>query len=441
MKNRPHIIYIHSHDTGRFIQPCGYGVDTPNLQKLAEEGILFRKAFTAAPTCSPSRAGLLTGQAPHASGMLGLAHLGWRLNDYRQHLIHTLHDTGYVSALCGIQHIAARPAATAEEIGYDEILAVNSNESADIGAAAAAYLQRDHDQPFFLSVGFWDTHRPFPEAEGNSNHVQVAPTLPDTPETRADMAAFQTSVQKLDAGIGRVLDALEKSGHAQNTLVICTTDHGLPMPKMKGRLTDHGLGVFLIMRGPGVFSGGRVCDAMVSNIDVFPTLCEWLGIAKPAWLQGRSMMPLLRGNAEEINDAVFAEVTWHAAYEPQRAVRTARWKYIRRFDRAFGQVVLPNCDESAAKKLLVEQAEWGAVRPSSEQLYDLLLDPQEAQNLTESAAHAEQLETLRGRLNDWMQRTNDPLCSGAVELPPCGAAWPQDAPGPIDEPVVVRKPD
>ena len=99
--NRPNILYIHSHDTGRYVQPYGHAIPTPNIQRLAEQGVLFRKAFCAAPTCSPSRASLLTGQYAHCNGMLGLAHRGFSLYDYKQHLIHTLRKEGYKSALIG----------------------------------------------------------------------------------------------------------------------------------------------------------------------------------------------------------------------------------------------------------------------------------------------------------------------------------------------------
>ena len=431
---RPNIVYIHSHDTGRYIQPYGCGVQTPNLQRLAEEGILFRQAFTAAPTCSPSRACLLTGQAAHSNGMLGLAHMGWTLKAYKQHLIHTLHDVGYTSALCGIQHIAAQPSASTDAIGYGKIIDVDSKESALIGQAAADYLKRDHDQPFFLSVGFWDTHRPFPEPRDNPNHIQVAPTLPDTPETRLDMAAYQASAQQLDRGIGRVLDALDEAGLSEDTLVICTTDHGLPMPKMKGKLTDHGMGVFLMMRGPYGFSSGQVCDAMVSQVDLFPTLCDLLGIEPPEWVQGRSMMPLIRGEAEEINEEIFGEVTYHAAYEPKRAVRTKQWKYIRRFDRTYTEEVLPNCDEGSSKKWLLEKTDWGTSQSPEEQLYDLVLDPQENNNLAEFPRVGKIRDEMRARLHAWMERTHDPLLHGGIELPEFGLAWPQDAPGPIGKP-------
>src|SRR5690242_16661150 len=115
----PNILYIHSHDTGRYIQPYGHAVPTPHLQRLAEQGVLFRKAFSAAPTCSPSRAALLTGQAPHSSGTMGLAHLGFALYDYRQHILHTLRQAGYQSVLVGMQHLV--PQQEISKLGYDLI--------------------------------------------------------------------------------------------------------------------------------------------------------------------------------------------------------------------------------------------------------------------------------------------------------------------------------
>ena len=117
---RPNILYVHSHDTGRYIQPYGHAVPTPNLQKLAEAGVLFRQAFCAGPTCSPSRAALLTGQCPHSSGMTGLAHRGFRLNDPKQHLVHTLRAAGYTAVLAGIQHVANGK--DVESLGYDKMI-------------------------------------------------------------------------------------------------------------------------------------------------------------------------------------------------------------------------------------------------------------------------------------------------------------------------------
>jgi N-sulfoglucosamine sulfohydrolase len=410
---RPNILYIHSHDTGRIIQPYGHAVPTPNLQRLAEQGILFRQNFCAAPTCSPSRAALLTGQCAHSSGMLGLAHRGFSLNDYNQHIVHTLRDVGYRSTLIGVQHVAMQHAT----IGYDQIVMVNSFHAEHVAPAAIEYLGGGPQEPFFLSVGFAETHREFPEPgpQEDPRYCRPPAPLPDTDRTRRDMAAFKASARILDRGIGAVLDALEANGLAEDTLVICTTDHGIAFPGMKCNLTDHGIGVMLIMRGPGGFTGGRVNDAMVSHVDLFPTICDLLEIEPPGWLQGKSMMPLIRGKVEQINDAVFAEVTYHAAYEPQRAVRTRRWKYIRRFDDRQSPV-LPNCDDGFSKDVWLEHG-WQDRAPASEQLYDLIFDPNEARNLAGELSMAGVLEEMRGRLDRWMRATDDPLLHGRVPAP------------------------
>src|SRR5690349_466683 len=147
--DRPNIIYIHSHDTGRYVQPYGHAVPAPNLQRLAEEGVLFRQAFSAAPTCSPSRAALLTGQAAHSSGMRGLAHRGFGLFDYQQHLVHTLRAAGYHSSLIGMQHVATDPAS----IGYDDVLERRS-DAEFVVPRALEFLGNPPSEPFFASIGF-----------------------------------------------------------------------------------------------------------------------------------------------------------------------------------------------------------------------------------------------------------------------------------------------
>lgn len=413
--SRPNILYIHSHDTGRYVQPYGHAVPTPNIQRLAEQGVLFRKAFSAASTCSPSRAALLTGQSPHSSGMLGLAHLGFALHDYRQHLLHTLRKAGYQSVLIGMQHIA--PTKNVGIIGYDLVANVPNDLAASVAPEAARFLEHAPEQPFFLDVGLEETHRAFfkPGAAEDPRYTLPPQPLPDTPEIRQDMAAFKASARSMDNGIGLVLDALERSGLAENTLVICTTDHGLAFPRMKCALTDSGIGVMLIMRGPGGFMGGRVCDALVSHIDLFPTLCDLLQIEPPNWLQGKSLLPLLRNEVEQVNQAIYAEVTYHVAYEPQRAIRTTRWKYIRRFtDRALP--LLSNTDASPSKTFWLEHG-WRERPIDHEHLYDLIFDPNEVNNLASESDMADVLGELRSALQRWMQDTNDPLLNGPVPAP------------------------
>lgn len=173
---RPNIVYIHSHDSGRYLSPYGQSVPTPNLQRLAQEGILFRKAFSAAPTCSPSRAALLTGLYPHSSGMLGLAHRGFSLNDYQQHIVHTLKPAGYTSVLAGLQHVAKVP----ETIGYDKILPHKDVSAVHVAPAAVEFLDSRPTSPFFLDIGFFETHREYPEAtaEDKANYSPLPRPIP-----------------------------------------------------------------------------------------------------------------------------------------------------------------------------------------------------------------------------------------------------------------------
>lgn len=429
---RPNIIYIHSHDSGRYLSPYGQTVPTPNLQRLAEGATLFRNAFSAAPTCSPSRAALLTGSCPHSNGMLGLAHRGFALNDYRQHIVHTLHAAGYTTVLAGLQHVAKDPAT----IGYDRMLPHKNNHAAYVAPAAVDFLDSRPTQPFFLDVGFFETHREYPQAtaDDQADYASLPRPILDTPETREDFSRYRASARALDEGVGQVMEALDRNGLRENTLVISTTDHGISFPRMKCNLTDDGWGVSLMMRGPGI-PAAAACDALISQLDVFPTLCDYLGIAHPAWLQGKSFLPVLKGQAAEINEEVFAEVNYHAAYEPKRAVRTARWKYIRHFgDRK--TPVLPNCDDGLTKTLWLK-AGWGSQPVEEERLYDLIFDPTEHQNLIASPEHKAVADEMRGRLHRWMVATNDPLLKGPVAAPPGALVNDPNGISPHEKPVPV----
>ena len=150
---QPNILYLHSHDTGRYVEPYGHAIPTPNIQRLAEEGILFRQAFCAAPTCSPSRACLVTGQWAHSNGMLGLAHRGFTLNDYGHHIVNHLRGAGYGSTLIGIQHIHRDPGV----IGFYQIIDVEGNKVEHVVPAAVDFIRSGPEEPFFLSVGTGET--------------------------------------------------------------------------------------------------------------------------------------------------------------------------------------------------------------------------------------------------------------------------------------------
>lgn len=432
----PNFLYLNSHDTGRFVQPYGHPVQTPSLQAFATQGALFRQAFAVAPTCSPSRAALLTGEYPHNCGMHGLASPEWgfTLQHPERHLAHQLGNAGYLTALAGVQHLAKEPIAQVRSLGHQVFLNEDNlgEDVPDLHERAAAFIaaRAGSGRPWYLEVGFDETHRQGPE-DGTrfSKHHAYDPgaldsryclppaIFPDLPEIRADWASYQAGVRRLDERIGRVLAALDESGQAGNTLVVITTDHGLGWPGMKCGLTDLGTGVMLLIRGPGGFSGGLAVDAMVTHLDVFPTLCELAGIPPPRWLQGRSLLPLVRGEIRQLHEEVFTEQGWHDVAESQRAIRTARYKYIRRHDPVGPKAA--NCDAGPSKDVL-ERAGWFDRLLGTEQLFDLLLDPMERSNLVAEPAMAKVLAALRQRLDDWMRRTGDPLLNGQPVPPP---AW------------------
>lgn len=427
---RPNVLYIHSHDTGRYVQPYGHAIPTPNYQRLATEGVLFRQNFCIGPTCSPSRAALLTGQTPHSCGQLGLAHRGFELQHPERHLAWTLRNAGYSTTLIGVQHVTRDPART----GYEQAPPIASRKAVDVTPAAVEFLRGvPRDRPFFLDVGFQETHRVFHEANPAQSAAEDAryclppAPLPDTPETRRDMADFKASARVLDGAIGQILDTLDETGLADDTLIILTTDHGIAFPHMKCNLTDHGTGVLLIVRGPVSspgLRGGREVDAMVTHLDVFPTVCDVTDIGPPDWLQGTSLLPLARGEVETLHEAVFGEVNYHVPYEPQRSARTTRWKYIRRYDQ-YGKPLLANCDDGLSKDVWLRYG-WSDQDTVPEQLYDLVFDPQERHNVAAESRYGTVLVEMRERLERWMRETDDPLLEGPVPLPEGAAVNPPE---------------
>jgi N-sulfoglucosamine sulfohydrolase len=410
------VLYIHSHDTGRYVQPYGHAIPTPNIQWLADQGVMFRNAFCAAPSCSGSRAALLTGEYCHTNGMMGLAHRGFELYDYDHQLVRVLNGAGFHSELIGEQHISANP----HTLGYDVVREIPNTHVSSVGPAAIESLSSGIKEPFFMSVGFFETHRSFfaPASVRDRVYSLPPPFLPDTAEIREDVASYKASARSLDHGVGTVLNALHQTGLDERTLVICTTDHGLAFPTAKASLLDRGIGVYLIMRGPG-FAGGRAYDELVSQVDLFPTVCDAVGIEHPPWLVGRSLIPLVNGEEEPgTRGEIFSELTYHAAYEPQRAIRTERYKYVRRFD-DYPYPVLPNCDDSPSKDAYLARG-WATRPVDRERLHDLFFNPGEGRNSIDDPAYAEIRDELRARLHEWMRETNDPLLAGPV-LPPPGA--------------------
>ncbi|MDP0495919.1 MAG: sulfatase [Verrucomicrobiota bacterium JB024] len=423
------VIYIHTHDMGRYISPYGYAVPTPNLQRFGEQATLFRQAYCCGPTCSPSRAGLLTGVTPHESGMLGLAHRGFGFTHPEYHLGAYLKANGFLTALCGMQHEFNNDWS---QMPYEHVMKdKQGDDPLDTDRAwtqaAIDFLEQPHDRPFFLSYGLFYPHRHFRQADYSvyrPEYIKVPDPLPDTPEIRRDMADYHYTVHLADECIGRVLEAISRTGRHEDSLIIVTTDHGIAFPAMKCNLSDHGIGVTLMMDYPQNPSQGQANDALVSHLDVFPTICDLLGLEPPDYLQGHSMKPLFEQSADTIRDEVFSEVTFHAAYEPMRCIRTHRHKLIRRFN--IVRRPLANCDNSTSKTEMMSHG-WHEELLAETELYDLMLDPHESNNLAGLPTHAAIQSDLDERLTHWMQATDDPLLQGPVPKPPHALVNTQDA--------------
>ncbi|MHC1695685.1 MAG: sulfatase/phosphatase domain-containing protein [Eubacteriales bacterium] len=218
-----------------------------------------------------------------------------------------------------------------------------------------------------------------------------------------------------DRCFGKVLDALKQSGREEDTLVIYTTDHGIAFPNMKCNLYDTGIGVSLIIKYPGNPMRGRGTDALVSHIDLFPTICDFAGVKRPDWLQGHSLHALFEGKAEKVRDEVFSEVTYHAAYEPMRCIRTERYKLIRIYEEHETRVPA-NIDDSLSKSFMVKHGLLGRRRPKN-MLFDLYLDPMERENLMDNVQYQSIYKELDKRLTDWQKATSDPILNGRVPKP------------------------
>ncbi|MFN3420362.1 MAG: sulfatase [Armatimonadota bacterium] len=417
-KKRPNILLVITHDTGRHLGCYGRRVETPNLDALAEVGVKFTNAFCTAPQCSPSRASILTGLIPHRHGLIGLAHRGFRLREDIALLPKLLSQAGYSTHLFGVQHETQWNRVS--ELGYQYVHRPDSLSCLKVTPLLLQFLASDPPQPFFASVGFTETHRPFPKLTETPSQVKVPEFLPDAPQVRHDVAELNAAVKQVDESVGQIIAALKKHKLWDNTLLIFTTDHGIAFPGAKATLFDPGIEVALLMHGPDEFNGGKVIDGMVSNADLMPTLCEVAGVEPPENLDGKSLLPLVQGRVDKLHEQIFVELTYHAAYDPMRGIRTERFKYIRSFaDRPFW--LPPNVDNGLTKDWYREnRPEVFKTLRTREMLFDLQNDPLERTNLASDQKFEAILNEMRTKLEQWMGATDDPIRFGHVR-PPEGA--------------------
>lgn len=418
----PDIVLVHCHDLGRWLSTYGMSqVPSPNITRFGDTGMVFENAHSAAPLCSPARGSLFTGLSPHRHGLQGLAHHQWRYRKGVCTMPEQLSALGYHTALIGLQHENPDPSV----LGFQEVGGVGFlprvNQVVDATHSWLGELSPRGDRPpVFLTVGVWEVHRPWPAEDydfADPSAVDVPGYLPDTPDTREDIAAFYGSIRQLDTAMGRLFDALETHLDPEHTLVIFTTDHGAAFPRAKSTLYDAGTGVSLIVKPPRSWqtSAGRV-DAMVSHLDVLPTLIEIAGGEPDDQLEGVSLMPLLTGDQTVGKDrTIFTSKSFHDSFDPMRCARSRDFAYIRNL--APGPKLTLSLDlENSPTRRGMGDAHLEP-RPQ-EELYDRTKDPDELQNLAEDPNYESVRRAYAEALDTWMHETGDPLAFGdSIALP------------------------
>ena len=409
---KPHIVVILSDDHG-YLDSTVYGatdVHTPNLERLAKDGVTLTHMFAPSPSCSPSRTAMLTGLMPARNG----AERNHALKKAGiPSLIENLRKQGYeVAAFGKVAHYK-----DGGNHGFDW-----HDDRHDPKTVEEYLKSRDANKPMCLFVGTHEPHVPWPDLAGyDPAKVTLPPTHIDTPETRDFRCRYYTDVTRADTYAGAMADLARKHLGEKNTLTIYTSDHGAQWPFGKWNLYDAGIRVPFIAVWPANIKPATTSSALCSWVDLLPTLIDAAGGPAPEKIDGRSFLPVLKGKTAQHRDRIFATHTGDGEMNvyPIRCVRTKDWKYIlnlhpefvhgTHIDRAKDRDGLKYFrtweakDDPAAKAIVKRYRQ----RPK-EELYDLAADPYEMTNLATDPRHVERLADFRKQIEDWMKEQGDP---------------------------------
>lgn len=420
--SRTNIVIITGHDFGRALGCYGKAsVVSPEIDAWAAESVICDNAYAAAPTCSPSRAAMHTGLYPHGTGLLGFPHDGWRLTAETRHVAQILREEGYLTVLAGFQHLV--PPGSESRLGFEVVLPDPSGDGRLVTDAVVEYLRTySGDRPLYLEIGFHDAHTHwlnYPASgfggEERSQGVEIPGYLPDTPDVESYLAGHQYGVRQLDSNVGRVIGAVKEMGLDENTWTILAADHGIPITRAKATLYDAGLEIALIMRCPSLgLSGGRRINALISNVDIVPTILDGIGLRASSHFDGKSFLQSLVGGDGPGRTAVFAEQTFCDDYAPMRCVRTSSHKLI--YNVEGGCSISYDRDARVNPAHRTIQMAYLSPKPNFE-LYDLANDPSELSNLYGSPDIEPVAADLKQQLRAFMECTHDPILAGPIGSP------------------------
>lgn len=409
---RPSFVLIIADDVSAADIGC-YGHDkirTPNLDRLAREGLRLERMFLTCSSCSPSRASIITSRYPHQTGA---AELHQPLPKEQVTVAEVLKKNGYYTAAAGKWHLGEPTRA--------EFHKVVGGQPSGCEKWVETLAEVPQDKPFFLWLAALDAHRDYTKNTIDEPHSPddaiVPPFLPDTPEVRGDLAMYYDEITRLDGYVGKVLAELERLGRAENTVVMFIADNGRPFPRSKTTLYDSGIHTPCLVRWPAKIKPAQTNSSLVSSIDIAPTLLALAGIEAPESFVGESFAPLLSDPSRPHRDAIFSEHNWHDYAAHKRAVRTERYLYIRNALPQYACTPPADAVRSptytamkrlhAEGKLTPEQSLCFVAPSPKEELYDLASDPHSLRNVAGEAEHQEALAALRQRLDAWIKETDD----------------------------------
>lgn len=426
---RPNVVLIIAddlawNDVGAFGNTA---IRTPNIDRLARGGLRFDRAFVTASSCSPSRASLITGRYPHNTDA---EQLHWPVPAAQVTFVEQLRSAGYWTGAAGKWHLGDALKSRFDvvddvgEAGFQTDQATGKMLATDDSGAQGwvpLLQRRPKDAPFFVWLAALDPHRDYVEHAVPSPHdpaaVIVPPYLPDVAEVRRDLALYYDEIARLDDYVGKVVAELARQGVLERTVIIFMSDNGRPFPRDKTTLYDSGIRTPLIVSWPGAVAAGGSTMSLVSTVDVAPTVLELAGVQAPASIEGRSFAALLRDPGRSIREEIYAEKNWHDFEDRARAVRTARFKYIRNFYDDLPLTPPADAARSPSFEALKRLRDAGTITPDqrrvfeaprpAEELYDTEADPHELRNLAGEAAHAAILRALREKLEAWQEATGD----------------------------------
>ncbi len=448
---QPNILFIIFDDWNGSTHAGAYGCDwvkTPNFDRVAKEGALFKNAFTSNPKCSPCRASILTGRNTWQLKE-AVSHGGYFPADFEVYP-DLLEKAGYTVGLTGKGwgpgDFKTQAKRTRNPAGpsFDELkqkVPANGISPLDYPANFEAFLkQRDKAKPFCFWMGFHEPHRAYELGSGvrsgkKLEDVKVPAFLPDTEIVRSDLLDYAVEVEWGDTQIGRALKLLDDAGAAENTLIVITSDHGMPFPYVKGQIHEDAFHLPLAMRWPATIKPGRVIEDFVNVRDFAPTYMELAGLKPHAQMTGKSLANILKSDKSgfiENRNIMLAGKERHDIGRPNdmgypvRAIRTKDYLYVHNFypDRwpaGNPETDFGNCDPSPTKEVLKALGGYyydlSFGKRQADELYRLSDDSECVRNLANDLAFKDILEDLRYRMMGMLKEEEDPRALGKPEIP------------------------